>query len=133
MGALTANVPDAAASCGGFPWCRTVNFGGTPLGIQIVHRVIAFLLLFHLLGIAIAVGKRKEPGIILLVARTAFIAAIAQILIAAAMIEMHFPPFLRSLHQAAGTFVWLAIVVMAIVTARGARPVKAAQEMRAAA
>ena len=133
MGALTANVPDAAASCGGFPWCRTVNFGGTPLGIQIVHRVIAFLLLGHLMGIAIAVGKRKEPRVIKLAARTAFFAAIVQILIAAAMIEMHFPPFLRSLHQAAGTFVWLAIVVMAIISARATRPANASEVMRAAA
>ncbi len=133
MGALTANVPDAAASCAGFPWCRTINFGGTPLGIQIFHRVIAFLLVGHLLGIAIATGKRREPRLVRLVARTAFIAAIAQILIAAAMIEMHFPPFLRSLHQAAGTFVWLAVVVMAIVAGRAARPANVREDIRAAA
>ena len=34
MGALTANVPDAAASCGGFPWCTNVTASGTPLVVR---------------------------------------------------------------------------------------------------
>lgn len=133
MGALTANVPDAAISCGGFPWCRSVNAGGTPLIIQIVHRVIAFLLFGHLWGIAAAVGKRREPRIIVLTARVAFFAAVAQVLVAAAMIEMHFPPVLRSLHQAMGTFVWLAVVALAIVSARAAKGAESQSTVRAAA
>ncbi len=133
MGALTANVPDAAASCGGFPWCRTVTAGGTPLVIQIVHRVIAFVLFGHLWGIWAAVGKRKEPRAIIMAARVAFFAATLQVLIAAAMIEMHFPPVLRSLHQAAGTFVWLAVVVLAIIAARAATEPEPVAAVRAAA
>ena len=133
MGALTANVPDAAISCGGFPWCRSINAGGTPLIIQIVHRVIAFLLFGQLWGIAAAVRKRREPRIIVLTARVAFLAAVAQVLVAAAMIEMHFPAVLRSLHQAVGTLVWLAVVALAIVSARAAREAQPQSAERAAA
>jgi heme a synthase len=121
FGALTANLPDAAASCGGFPWCRTVNFGGTPLAVQITHRILGFLILGHLIGMTIAVGKRKEPKPIVRAARLALAAAVLQILVAAAMIEMHFPASFRSLHQAFGTLLWLSIVVLFILAARGLR------------
>ena len=133
MGALTANVPDAAIACGGFPWCRSVNAGGMPLVIQVTHRVIAFLLFGHLWGIAAAVGRRKEPRIIVTIARIAFFSAVAQVLVAAAMIEMHFPAVFRSLHQAVGTFVWLAVVSLAIVSARATRDVGFRSGVRAAA
>jgi len=121
FGALTANLPDAAASCGGFPWCRTVNFGGSPLAVQITHRILGFLILGHLIGMAIAVGKRKEPRAIVRAARFALATAVLQILVAAAMIEMHFPASFRSLHQAFGTLLWLSIVVLFILAARGLR------------
>jgi heme a synthase len=133
MGALTANVPDAATSCGGFPWCRSINAGGTPLIIQITHRVIAFLLFGHLWGIAAAVRKREEPRVIVVTARIAFFAAVAQVLVAAAMIEMSFPPVFRSLHQAIGTGVWLAVVALAIISARAARGIESRSSLEAAA
>jgi heme A synthase len=124
MGALTANLPDAATSCGGFPWCRTINGSGTPLIVQIVHRTIAFLLLGHLAGAAIAARRRSEPRVLVVAAGAAFGLAILQILIAAAMVEMNLPLVLRSLHQAAGTLVWLSICVFASL-ARGASPARA--------
>jgi heme A synthase len=42
---------------------------------------------------------------------------VLQILVAAAMVEMHFPPSLRSLHQAVGTALWLAVVTLAALAA----------------
>src|SRR5882724_4129202 len=45
FGALTANTSGAAVACQGFPWCTVVAEGGTPLYIQVTHRIIAFLLL----------------------------------------------------------------------------------------
>ncbi|HUQ18724.1 MAG TPA: COX15/CtaA family protein [Gemmatimonadaceae bacterium] len=113
LGALTANIPSAPVACGGFPWCRTVNAGGTPLVIQIIHRTVAFLLFGHLWGVSMALPKRNEPRVLVVAARLAFGLAILQILIAAAMVEMHLPLVLRSLHQATGTLVWLAICVFA--------------------
>jgi heme A synthase len=127
LGALTANLPDAAVACGGFPWCRSVQSTGTGLAVQITHRVIAFLLFAHLWGVAAAVARRGEPPVVVLAARIAFASAILQVLIAAAMVEMHLPTVLRSLHQAAGTFVWLSICVFAGL-ARIASPAAATEK-----
>jgi len=60
FGALTANTAGAAVACQGFPWCRAITESGTPLYIQVTHRIIAFLLLGHLIGIVIGVRKRGE-------------------------------------------------------------------------
>lgn len=118
LGALTANVPDAASSCTGFPHCRTINAEGLPFIVHIIHRIVALLLFGHLLGMAIAVGRRGEPTAVKTAARVAFGAALLQVLIAAGMIEMGFPSFMRALHQAVGTSVWLAVVTLAILARR---------------
>jgi heme A synthase len=113
FGALTANTPDAAVACQGFPWCRSIVTGGTPLYIQITHRVIAFLLLGHLIGVAIGVRKRGEARPVRVAASTALSLVVLQFLVAAAMVEMHLPPGLRSLHQAVGTALWISVATLA--------------------
>jgi len=133
FGALTANIPDAAVSCTGFPWCREYMIYGDALTVHVTHRILAFLLFGHLLGIAIAAGKRKEPLVVRRTAWLTFGAAVVQVLVAAAMIEMHFPPVFRSLHQAFGTLVWLSVVSLTILSARAARATRAGAEMRSAA
>jgi heme A synthase len=133
FGALTANMPGAAASCAGFPWCREYVLSGTPLTIQLTHRILAFLLFGHLLGIALMARKRREPAVIRRAAWAAFNAAVMQVLVAAAMIEMHFPASFRSLHQAFGTLLWLAVVVLAILTRRAVRAGKGEAAMSQAA
>ncbi|MEO5589800.1 MAG: COX15/CtaA family protein [Gemmatimonadaceae bacterium] len=120
FGALTANVPDAAAACGGFPLCRSIRFFGLPLTIHIIHRVLAFLLFGHLIGLAMGARKRGEPPMVRRAAWTAFAAVIIQVLVAAAMVEMQFPPAFRSLHQGFGTLVWLSVVVLAILSSHAA-------------
>jgi heme a synthase len=113
LGALTANTPGAPLSCQGFPWCRMIGEGGTPLFIQASHRVVAFLLLGHLIGLVFAVRKRAEPRPIRVAAWTALSIAVLQILVAAAMVEMHLPASLRSIHQAIGTALWISVVALA--------------------
>lgn len=113
FGALTANTPSAAVACQGFPWCRTVAAGGAPLYIQVTHRIIALLLLGHLIGMVIGVRKRGEARPVRVAAQTALGLVILQILVAAAMVEMHLPPELRSLHQALGTALWISVVTLA--------------------
>jgi heme A synthase len=117
FGALTANTPGAAVACQGFPWCTAIAEHGTPLWIQVTHRIIAFLLLGHLTGISIGVRKRGESRPIRNAASVALGVVVLQILVAAAMVEMHFPPSLRSLHQAVGTALWLAVVTLAALAA----------------
>ena len=123
LGALTANVEGAAQACQGFPLCNgsiVPTTGGQH--IQVTHRVLAFLLFFHLIGLTIGVSKRGEPAAIVRATRVALAAVVVQILIAAALVEMFLPPVLQSMHQAVGTFVWIAILVMALLARRAARP-----------
>jgi heme A synthase len=117
FGALTANTPGAAAACQGFPWCTAIVEHGIPLWIQVTHRIIAFLLLGHLIGISVGVRKRREPKPIRNAAWTALGVVILQVLVAGAMVGMHFPPSLRSLHQAVGTGLWIAVVALASLSA----------------
>ncbi|MGK2936045.1 MAG: COX15/CtaA family protein [Gemmatimonadaceae bacterium] len=121
MGGATANMAGAAVSCLGFPHCREVTAGGAPLFAQISHRILAFLVLFHLLGMLFALRKRAEPPATKLWAKIAFGTALAQILVAAAMVEMGLPLHLRVLHQALGTLVWLVVFVFAAVARQPAR------------
>lgn len=117
LGALTANTPGAAIACQGFPWCRQIAERGAPLNIQVAHRIIAFLLLGHLIGVAIGVRKRAEAPAVSRAAWAALIIVILQVLVAAAMVEMHWPPALRSLHQAVGAALWIAVVTLAALAA----------------
>lgn len=121
MGGATANMAGAAVSCVGFPHCREVTAGGAPLFAQVSHRILAFLLLFHLLGMLFALRKRVEPAATKLWAKIAFGTALAQILVAAAMVETGLPLQLRVLHQALGTLVWLVVFVLAAVARQPAR------------
>jgi cytochrome c oxidase assembly protein subunit 15 len=117
FGALTANTAGAAVACQGFPWCRAVTESGTPLYIQVTHRIIAFLLLGHLIGIVIGVRKRRESPAVRRTAWTALGLVIAQIFVAAAMVEMFLPPTLRSIHQAVGTALWISVATLAALAA----------------
>ena len=128
FGALTANTPGAAAACQGFPWCTAIVEYGTPLWIQVTHRIIAFLLLGHLIGVSIGVRKRGEAKPIRAAAWAALGVVILQVLVAGAMVGMHFPPSLRSLHQAVGTALWIAVATLAALSA-GARTYRGTSEI----
>jgi heme A synthase len=117
LGAFTANTAGAAVACQGFPWCRAIAVGGAPLYIQVAHRILALLLLGHLIGIVIGVRKRGEARAVRNAAWTALGIVILQVFVAAAMVEMHLPPTLRSLHQAVGTALWISVVTMAALAA----------------
>lgn len=120
LGAFTAHIPGANSSCVGFPLCRGSLIPNATQHIQFTHRILAFLLFFHLLGLAIAVRRRGEARLIIRAAWIAFGTVLAQLVVAAAMVEMQLPAQLRSLHQAVGTLVWVAVVVFALLTRRGA-------------
>jgi cytochrome c oxidase assembly protein subunit 15 len=112
LGALTANTPGAPLACQGFPWCSVVGERGSPLVIHVWHRIIALLLLGHLIGIAIAVRKRAEVRPIRIAAWTALSLVAIQVVVAAAMVEMNLPAPLRSVHQAVGTALWITVVTL---------------------
>jgi heme A synthase len=123
LGALTANLPGAAPACQGFPLCNgTLVPSDGPAHVHMTHRIVAFLLFFHLVGLAIVTHRRVEHAMVVRWARIALFAAIVQIGIAAALVETFLPPTLQSLHQAVGTLVWISIVILAVLarTAAGA-------------
>ena len=120
LGAFTAHMPGANSSCVGFPLCRGSLLPSGTQHIQFTHRILAFLLTFHLLGLAVAVRRRGESSLIIRAAAVAFGSVLVQILVAAALVEMQLPPLFRSLHQAVGTLVWVAVVVLALLSRRGA-------------
>lgn len=122
MGGLVAKYPGAAAACPGFPLC-----GDTPAGIaagaphiQLTHRVTAYLLFFHSLAIALAVGRRAgEAPVVKRAAKTAAALVLLQVVVAAAMILGGMPSLLRSAHQAIGIAIWM-VMFMAAYLARTA-------------
>lgn len=120
LGAFTAHLPGANSSCVGFPLCRGSLVPDSTQHIQFTHRILAFLLFFHLLGLAIAVRRRGESSLIIRAAAVTFGAVLAQVVVAAALVEMRLPPVMRSLHQGVGTLVWVAVVVLALLSRRGA-------------
>lgn len=119
LGAFTAHVPGANSTCTGFPLCSGTLLPAPSQHIQFTHRIFAFLLFFHLLGLAIATQRRGEARLITRTAWIAFATVVTQLVVAAAMVELQLPARLRSLHQAVGTLVWVAVVILAMLSRRG--------------
>ncbi|MEO7963309.1 MAG: COX15/CtaA family protein [Gemmatimonadaceae bacterium] len=118
LGALTAHVPGANTACAGFPLCRGGVLPTDPSQhVQFIHRLIAFALFFHLMGLTIATSKRGEKRMSML-ARICVGLCLAQILVAAVMVELQLPPVWRSLHEAVGTALWIAVFFFALVARR---------------
>ena len=116
MGGLVAKYPGAAAACPGFPLC-----GDTPAGIaagaphiQLTHRIIAYLLFFHAIAIAMAVTRRAgEAPVVKRAARSAAILVVLQVFVAAGMILGGMPQVLRAAHQAIGVGIWMVLFMAA--------------------
>ena len=122
FGAITANTPGAPYACTGFPWCRTGMTSGSPLTIQVTHRILAFLLFGHLFGMMMGARKREPGSDVARAATIAFALVTGQLLVGAALVEMKLPMGLRSFHQAMGTVVWIAIATThALARPRGTR------------
>lgn len=120
FGGMTAKFPGASGACPSFPLC------GAPLSlpaqhVQMTHRILAFLLFFHVLGLTIAFARRREAPIVVRTARIAFGFILLQIFVAGAMIGLHMPPELRSLHQAVGVGIWLSLFTLAYLARLAAR------------
>ena len=124
MGGLTANVPGAAPACQGFPLCNgRVIAEGAAQTIHWAHRLLAFVLTLHVLGMVMAARKR-ESGAVRRATIVLFSVILVQILVAAILVSTHLPRELQSLHQAVGTLIWLSAVVLAGLSGRGAEGAK---------
>jgi heme A synthase len=138
MGGLTAKYPGAAVACRDFPLCgANPDVVPAAVHVQLTHRVLAVLVVLHLIGLAIGFTRRREPAV---VRRAALIAAslgVLQLLVAGAMIGLRLPPVLRSLHEATGVSIWIAAFALAylarLASGRGATPAVAAPARDSAA
>jgi heme A synthase len=119
LGAFTAKLPGAAVACQGFPLCGEGSLGGGAQHVQLTHRMVAYLLSFHLLGLTIALSKRRESRAVTAASRAALGIVVLQIALGASMVLHGLPAVLRSLHQATGILLWLTTFVFAYL-ARGA-------------
>jgi heme A synthase len=116
LGGLVAKFPGAAVACPSFPLC-----GPTPTDIptgaahiQLTHRVIAFVLSFHIVAISMAIGRRAAEAVpVKRATRVAAGLVLLQIVLGAAMVMSALPAGLRALHQATGIAVWLVMFLAA--------------------
>ena len=114
FGGLTAKIPGANSACEGFPLCSGSIIPALPAQhVQFTHRLLAFLLFFHVLGLTIAFARRREAPVVVRTVRVAFALICLQLVIAAGMVELNLPPALRSLHEADGIAIWLALFALA--------------------
>lgn len=119
MGGLTAKYPGAAVACLSFPLCgANPEVVGGGVHVQLTHRIIAFLLVFHLLGLVMAMRKRNDAPVVRRAAHIALALGVLQLLVAGAMIGMRLPPVLRSLHQATGVSIWIGTFALAYLASR---------------
>ena len=133
LGGLTAKLPSAAIACRSFPLCgRDAAAGAEAVHVQLTHRVLAFLLLLHLIGVVIGLSRRRGES--RTVARAATIAlglVILQLTIAASMVLLTLPAVLRSLHEAVGISVWLGTFSYSYLAHLAARAHRAAAPLGA--
>jgi heme a synthase len=117
MGGLTAKYPGASVACQGFPLC-----GANPdvlpasVHVQLTHRVLAFLVVLHLIGLAVGVFRRGEGAVAKRAVSIAVALGLLQLGVAAAMVLGHLPPVLRSLHEATGVSIWIATFALAYLS-----------------
>jgi len=129
MGGLTAKIPGANAACPSFPLCGAGLESSAALRrVQMTHRILAYLLLFHVVGLTIGLTKRQAAAAILRPLRIALAATVLQVAIAAAMVLLQLPPVLRSLHQAVGVAIWLSLFSTAYLAVRLTRSAAGADE-----
>ena len=123
LGGLVAKAPGAAVACTGFPLCGDAPAGvpGGAAHIQLTHRVVAYLLFFHALAIALSVSRRGgESATVRRAVKVAAALVVSQVVIGAAMVLSLLPHTLRFLHQAVGIAVWLTMFVAAYLARRAA-------------
>jgi heme A synthase len=99
------------SACLGFPLC-TSHVGTGTAHIQLTHRILAYLLALHLVGLAVMFGKRKEAPVVVRTSRIAVGLVALQIALGAAMVTGHYLTPIRSLHQATGISIWLTAFVL---------------------
>jgi heme A synthase len=112
LGGLTANL-HAGTACQGFPLCSGRLWPPSGDGLAVLHwthRLVAYALALHLLGMTIAVGRRRESLRVRTVTGLALSLLTLHVLVAAVMVEQFLPLGLRASHAALGALAWAILV-----------------------
>ncbi len=121
-GGLVANL-DAGPACQGFPLCNGRIMPGDNLLMQVHwgHRLLAYVLVGWTLYLPIFVGrKRPVDSAARRAASAVAVLAVAQLVIAAGMVSMSLPAWMRATHVALGAAIFAALVWLAWSVARPA-------------
>jgi heme a synthase len=124
FGAVTANMPGAPPACQGFPLCNGALLPAATaptVHVHWTHRLVAFLLFFHVLAAAILAVRRGAARPVARAAVAAAVLVVAQLALAAALVLTFLPRSLQALHLAAGVAIWCALVIWAALAVRDAR------------
>jgi heme A synthase len=116
LGGVVAKYPGAGIACPSFPLCGTRPPDVAPgaAHLQLTHRVLAFLLTFHVMAVTMAVSRRSgESAVAVGAAKVAMGIVLLQLVIGAAMVMAMLPPLLRSTHQALGIGAWMMMFLAA--------------------
>jgi cytochrome c oxidase assembly protein subunit 15 len=137
FGAITANLPGAPLACQGFPLCNgsILPQSVTPIHVHWSHRLVAFVLLFHVVFAARSARRRGATRPVVRAAQMAAALVVTQIAVAAVLVLLYLPAWLQALHLAVGAAVWFVLVAWSELARRDARSATAPSldpDMRAA-
>lgn len=124
LGGSTAKFPGAAVACTTVPMCgANATVDASAVYLQMTHRTVAVLLALHLVGVVMMLRKRRrdEAPVVVRAAVIALSFVVLQLVVASAMVLLHLPAVLRSLHEATGVGIWLSCFVLAYLARRAAR------------
>jgi heme A synthase len=116
LGGLTANL-HAGAACQGFPLCNgrlwpAAGAGGL-VHLHWIHRLVAYALALHLVGMVAAAWRRAEPRPVRVAVGLSVGVLVLHVVVAAVMVLEFLPLGLRAAHAALGALVWVALVYLA--------------------
>ncbi len=113
LGALTANM-NAGLACTGFPLCSGAIWpsggGGGLAHIHWTHRLVAYALALHMIGVLAASHRKREPLGVVIAAWMVAAVLVVHVLVAVLMIARQLPMPLRTWHAGLGTLVWVSLV-----------------------
>ncbi len=113
LGGLTANL-GAGPACQGFPLCSGQIWpSGEESGlahVHWIHRLAAYALLLHLLGLALTAHRTSVSRPLRLAIWAAAGLGASQVAVAVVMVLAGLPPLWRVAHVAVGSALWVALV-----------------------
>lgn len=115
MGGMVATT-GAAPACQGFPLCNGQLWPtatGTGLAhIHWTHRLLAYALFFHLIGMGLGLRRKQAAQHIQDAAWIIAALGVAQVIVGAVMVLSLLMPVWRTLHAALGTALWVGLIYL---------------------